>query len=188
MNFCMCCVPCCHLNSAKNKLDDDLRKALPDIEADFTPAELAQLTKMDQGQFVTGNRVEAQWSKGIDEWHPAVIKQVKDDGTFVIEWEDGVKSDIEKTAKQLRPWYGMGTFKELWVQLDENHDGKIDKSEFLRLGPKALRDSFEALVLQEQGVLAGLVTASGVGGVGGVGGGVDRLAARQELVPVAAQM
>jgi hypothetical protein len=152
------------MNTVKLKLDDDLHKALPDIESDFTAEELTQLTKMDNGQFVPGNRVEAEWSKGAAEWHPAVIKEVKDDGTFIIEWDDGVTTDVEKTAIQLRPWYGSGTFKELWVQLDENHDGKIDKGEFMRLAPKALRESFAALVVQDKGAFADIRTRAMEGG------------------------
>jgi hypothetical protein len=171
------------MNSVKFKLDADLHKALPEISGDFTQDELAQLTKMNSGQFVCGNRVEAQWSKGIDEWHPAVIKEVREDGAFIVQWDDGVTTDVEKTANQLRPWYGNGTFKEIWVQLDENHDGKIDKGEFMRLAPKALRDSFEAMVLQEHKVLAGLVK-----GAGERMAGVDRFSARQGEVPMIQRM
>lgn len=182
LNYGLCCVPCCHLNSTKFKLDKDLEKALPDISSDFTEGQLAQLAKMNNGQFVRGNRVEAQWSKGIDEWHPAIITEVKDDGIYTIQWDDGVTTDLEKTAAQLRPWYGSGTFKEIWVQLDENHDGKIDKGEFMRLAPKALKDSFEAMVLQEHGVLAGIV------GNKMTRPGVDRASARQGEVPMLQQM
>ena len=142
-------MPCCQLNASKGKLDADLRKAMPDIEDDFTPKELEQFTKTGSGGWVAGNVVEALWSKGKDEWHPAVIKEVRPDGSYTIDWNDGASNDVAKTAEQLRPHFKLGSFKELWVHLDENHDGRIDKSEFMRLAPRALRESFEALVMQE---------------------------------------
>jgi hypothetical protein len=142
-------MPCCQLNASKGKLDADLRKAMPDIEDYFTPQELEQFTKTGSGGWVAGNVVEALWSKGKDEWHPAVIKEVRPDSSYTIDWNDGASNDIAKTAEQLRLHFKLGSFKELWVHLDENHDGRIDKSEFMRLAPRALRESFEALVMQE---------------------------------------
>ena len=76
-------------------------------------------------------------------------KEVQPDGGYIIDWCDGSTNDTSKTAEQLRPRYKLGSFKELWIHLDENHDGKIDKSEFMRLAPRALRESFDALVMQE---------------------------------------
>ncbi len=136
---------------------------MPDIEDDFTPKELEQFTKAASGGWVAGNVVEALWTKGQDEWHPAVVKEARPDGGYTIEWCDGASNDVSKTAEQLRPRYKLGSFKELWVHLDENHDGKIDKGEFMRLAPRALRESFEALVLQES--MLGLIMGQRGGGL-----------------------
>jgi hypothetical protein len=122
---------------------------MPDIEDDFTPSELEHFTKSGGEDWAVGNVVEAMWIKGKDEWHPAVIKEVRLDGTFIIDWRDGAPNDTSKTAEQLRPRFKLGSFKELWVHLDENHDGMIDKSEFIRLAPRALHESFASLVVQE---------------------------------------
>jgi hypothetical protein len=139
---------------------------MPDIEDDFTEKELARLNKSGGEGWATGNMVEALWTKGKDEWHPAIIKEVRLDGTYTIDWCDGATNDVTKTAEQLRPRFSLGSFKELWVHLDENHDGKIDKSEFLRLAPRALRESFQALVMQE--TMLGMVSSSTGGSLPGI--------------------
>jgi hypothetical protein len=157
-NYICCCMPCFQINASKGRLDADLRRAMPDIEDDFTEKELLQFTKSGGEGWNKGNVVDALWTKGKDEWHPAVVKEVLPDGGYAIEWCDGATNDTSKTAEQLRPRYKLGTFKELWIHLDENHDGKIDKGEFMRLAPRALRESFDALVMEERTL--GMLTAS----------------------------
>jgi hypothetical protein len=138
-----CCAPCLALCSAMSELDKSLKATLSDIGEDFTPKELEQFTKAKPGeQWAVGNRVEALWSKGEDEWHSAEIREVLPGGAYTISWTDGMSSDLTKTTEQLRPFYKLGSFKELWVHLDENHDGKVEKSEFMRLAPRALSNSF----------------------------------------------
>jgi hypothetical protein len=143
MNYLSCCLPCLKIQEAKSKLDEELNKIMPDLEGDFNQKELEQFTKVKGGELVKGNMVDALWSKGSNEWHPATIMEVKSDGTYTITWRDGMSTDTTKTVEQVRPLYKLGTFKELWVHLDENHDGKVKKSKFMRLAPRALSDAFK---------------------------------------------
>ncbi len=159
-------MPCFQLNASKGRLDADLKRAMPDIEEDFTEKELLQFTKSGGGGWAVGNMVDALWTKGKDEWHPAVVKEVlPDGGGYTIEWSDSAPNDTSKTAEQLRPRiprYKNGSFKELWIQLDENHDGKIDKGEFMRLAPRVLRESFDALVIEERTLGISSATVGGL--------------------------
>jgi hypothetical protein len=142
-NYFTCCSPCLELCAAISKRDKTLKATLSDIGQDFTRQELEQFTKVKTGvQWAVGNSVEALWSKGQGEWHAADITEVLPGGVYTISWADGMSSDVAKTAEQLRPLYKLGSFKELWAHLDENHDGRVDKAEFMRLAPRALCDAY----------------------------------------------
>ncbi len=82
---------------------------MPDTEGDFTPRELEHFTKSGGEDWAVRNVVEPMWTKGKDEWHPAVIKEVQLDGNFLIGWRDGAPNDTSKTAEQLRPRFKLST-------------------------------------------------------------------------------
>ena len=52
------------------------------------------------GQWQVGDAVEARWR--LSSWCPAVVSAVHDNGTFMVDWEDGDTTDRHKSAKHIR--------------------------------------------------------------------------------------
>ena len=54
----------------------------------------------EAAEFRVGDEVEGKYKNG--RWYPAVVKEVQEDGTYLLDWNDGDSEDRVKSARQLR--------------------------------------------------------------------------------------